>query len=111
MGRELVPAALALVAREGGGHVHLWVPKPRASHDEMAEAVGFRPGRELAQMRRTLPVEDHLAKGEPVPVRAFEPGRDEQAWLEVNNRAFGRHPEQGRWDLSTLGDREAQPWF
>ena len=38
-------------------------------------------------------------------------GEDEPAWLEVNNRAFHGHPEQGSWDLATLVEREHQPWF
>jgi mycothiol synthase len=44
-------------------------------------------------------------------VRPFRVGQDEQAWLEVNNRAFNWHAEQGGWDAATLADREAQPWF
>jgi mycothiol synthase len=112
IGAELVTQALALVAREGGGHVHVWVPKPRPEHDRIATAAGLRRGRELLQMRCRLPVEPDRRRGaELLPVRPFQPGRDEDAWLEVNNRAFRHHPEQGGWDLDTLHSREAQPWF
>jgi len=103
----LVETALGVVADEGGGHVHLWVPKPTALHDDLAAAAGLRRGRELRQLRRSLPV------GTPptIELRAFEPGRDEEAWLDVNNRAFRWHPEQGDWDMEALLGREAQPWF
>ncbi|MGI9033897.1 MAG: mycothiol synthase [Acidimicrobiales bacterium] len=108
IGATLVEAALAVMRAEGGGHVHLWVPKPRPEHDRIAAATGLARGRELRQLRRPLPV------GGERPgwaVRPFRPGHDEKAWLEVNNRAFRWHPEQGGWDLATVADREAQPWF
>jgi mycothiol synthase len=109
VGTDLLQAALAEVARQGGGHVHLWVPKPTPDSDAMAAAAGLVRGRDLLQLRRPLPV-----PGPPptLAVRPFRPGtEDEEAWLAVNNRAFANHPEQGGWTLETLRDRERETWF
>lgn len=108
LGVELVRAALEEIAAEGGGHVHLWVPKPDATDDAVAAAVGLQRGRDLYQMRRPLPVADARSH---IETRPFRPGKDEEAWLEVNNRAFRAHPEQGSWTLETISEREAQDWF
>jgi mycothiol synthase len=107
IGPELLDAALGVVAAEGGGHVHWWVFEPTAAHDALAASVGLSPGRTLYQMRRALPLEESTT----VATRPFRVGVDEQRWLEVNNRAFHDHPEQGGWDLDTLAQRENEPWF
>ena len=108
IGQDLLKAALTEVARAGGGHVHLWVPKPTPAHDDIAMANGLKRGRELLQLRRALPI---TATAEPLQTRPFVPGQDEQAWLEVNNRAFSWHPEQGGWDMLTLKRRQDEAWF
>lgn len=108
IGTDLLRTALAEVATQGGGHVHLWVPKPTAASDTMASAAGLQKGRDLLQMRVQLPA---AADAPAIEVRPFRPGHDEQAWLAVNNRAFANHPEQGGWTIDTLLEREAEPWF
>jgi mycothiol synthase len=79
--------------------------------DVLAEQ-GFERVRELHQLRRPLtsvPEDPPLADG--VTVRAFEPGRDDAAWLTVNAAAFASHPEQGRWNQADLQSRIDEPWF
>ena len=65
----------------------------------------------LHQMRRPLPL-DHRGRGGDarLPVRSFDPDRDVEGWLRVNNRAFAWHPDQGGWDRARLESRLAEPW-
>ncbi len=107
--QTLLRAAVGLVAEAGGGHVHMWVPKPTELSNDLAATIGLRPGRELLQLRRSLSFFD--GERPTIDVRPFVPGQDDDAWLEVNNRAFHWHPEQGNWDPETLHNRQEQPWF
>ncbi|HWC22249.1 MAG TPA: mycothiol synthase [Flexivirga sp.] len=43
-------------------------------------------------------------------VRSFEEG-DEEAWLDLNRRAFDYHPEQGKMTRQDLDERMAEPWW
>jgi mycothiol synthase len=107
LGAELLSAALGVIRGEGGGPVHWWVSRATDVHTQLAAAVGLAPRRLLHQMRRALPtgIDYDLA------TRPFVVGKDEAAWLEVNNAAFDWHPEQGGWTLETIEAREAEPWF
>ncbi len=100
-------AALGAIADEGGGLARLWVRHRDDASRAAAESLGFTEERSLHQLRRPLPVDLPWS----LDVRPFVPGRDEEAWLEVNNRAFDWHPEQGGWTLDDLRDRMAEPWF
>jgi mycothiol synthase len=108
---DLASRALDLIARHGGGHVRLWVFQPSEMHEALAHRLGFTRGRELYQMRRPQDEVPEPRWPEGTHLRTFRPGSDEQTWLDVNNRAFSRHPEQGRWDLETLQRRMQEDWF
>jgi mycothiol synthase len=109
----LLAAALAVVADEGGGHVTYWVhgadADPKA--DGRARGAGFVLERELFQMRVPLPLPEAPRWPEGTIVRTFRPGDDEAVWVEVNNRAFAGHPEQGAWTVDMLRAREQEDWF
>lgn len=103
----LLRAAHQAVADEGGGILRLWVSRPTPTDDRIAAAAGLDQVRDVWQMRCDLP----LGETTDLVTRPFVVGRDEQAWLEVNNRAFGWHPEQGGWTPEDLRAREAEAWF
>ena len=107
----LVESALEHATEHGGGTVHFWVFRPTQIHDALAHRLGFTRGRELLQMRRALPHPEAPRWPAGTVVRRFVPGRDEEAWLAVNNGAFAGHAEQGGWTRATLAQREAEPWF
>ncbi|GAA4242532.1 mycothiol synthase [Actinomadura meridiana] len=105
--------ALLRALREAAGEsFRVWAHGDLPAAAALAETEGLTRVRALFQMRRPasgpLP-EPHLA--ECVTLRTFEPGRDENAWLHVNARAFAHHPEQGAWTIEDVRDREAEDWF
>jgi mycothiol synthase len=109
LARELAEQASSIVA---GGQLRVWAHGDGAGARALAERMGFVRSRVLLQMRRDLAGELPQAQWLPgVTVRTFAPGRDEAAWLAVNAAAFATHPEQGRWQLADLEQREAQDWF
>lgn len=112
IGPRMLDEAVAIIAGDGGGHVHWWVFEAGSTHASLARGAGFSPGRRLLQMRRSLPLEDSLdSLADGLVLDAFVPGADEEEWLEVNNAAFAAHPEQGGWTRETIGLREDEPWF
>jgi mycothiol synthase len=112
IGPQLLDEATALIASEGGGHVHWWVFEPTSMHAALAQHLHFTEGRTIRQMRVPLPLADAaIAVVSPITTTPFRVGIDEAAWLEVNNRAFADHPEQGGWTRDVLEGRMNQPWF
>jgi mycothiol synthase len=105
IGTALVRAA---VERQGAVWAYGDLPAARA----VAARLQLRRTRVLLQMRCALPVEPTGGRLPPgVRIRTFEPGRDDEAFLTVNARAFATHPEQGRLDLAGLREEMSQEWF
>ena len=107
IGPEMLRAAIDIIQAEGGGHVHWWVFEPTPTYASLAADIGLSPGRTMLQLRVQLP----LAHSTDIETCAFRVGTDEAQWLEVNNRAFADHPEQGHWSTETLASRFATSWF
>ncbi|MGO9078108.1 MAG: mycothiol synthase [Streptosporangiaceae bacterium] len=109
VGRALVRA---LVAEADSRPLRLWAHGDLPAAARLAAAAGFVRTRVLWQMRRSLRARignPALAAG--ITVRTFAVGSDEDAWTDLNRRAFARHPEQGGWTRADLELREHEPWF
>lgn len=79
----------------------------------VAAAAGLTIVRNLWQMGRAVDADPAI--GSPsVPTgftaRTFQAG-DEDAWLDLNRRAFDYHPEQGKMTRRDLDERMAEPWW
>jgi mycothiol synthase len=109
LGRVL---AEAMAAQAGTHGLQVWAHGDQPAASALAAAAGFERTRSLWQLRRPLAeplAEPRLADG--IEVRAFQPGRDEDAWVALNATAFASHPEQGGWTRTDLELREREDWF
>jgi mycothiol synthase len=111
-GGDLRNTLIAKALAHTSAPVRLWITLATRDDDEAVAPLGFRPERDLLQMRVPLPLAaDIVAATRPVETRSFVVGQDDEMWLSVNNRAFAGHPEQGNWTLEKLRGREQLEWF
>jgi mycothiol synthase len=114
-GTELLEHLLGLDAG-----LKVWAHGDHRGARALAASHGLEPVRELLQLRAALP------RAVPEPVEGHDPaadastgsategfvvGRDEDAWLELNARAFASHPEQGAVTRADLDVLMSEPWF
>lgn len=91
----------------GDAEYSVWVDEPGGHFDDIACEQGLAGVRDLLQLRLELPIEERT----DLVTRPFRPGVDDRAWLQVNNRAFAWHREQGRLTPADLAARKAEQWF
>jgi len=107
--REVLATAVDLAINAGAGTVRLWVYHPAV--EAVVKELKFHEERQLLQMRLPLPPRFKAVAPGAVRIATFRVGTDEDSWIEVNNRAFAGHPENGSWNRSILADRMNQDWF
>ena len=95
-----------------GANISAWSHGNHPAATALASDLGFERIRDLWVMRRSFddPLPEVTVPASSV-VRPFEPGRDEQAFLEVNAAAFAHHPEQGDMTRADLDQRMVEDWF
>lgn len=98
---------LGIAEQRADRSLQWWIHGVPSPFERLAADHGFVADRELIQMTCDLPI----ATTSTLSTRGFRPGRDEDAWLAVNNRAFDEHVEQAGWSRETLSRRMDAPWF
>lgn len=107
---ELVDGLRRRIAEESDLPCRLWAFGADATSDALADQLDMACTRELRQLRRPLPLPHEFTENLPV-TRPFVVGRDEEAWLRVNHRAFAWHPDQGDMTAPDLREEEQADWF
>lgn len=92
--------------------LRIWSHTDHPGAAALARRCGLRKVRELLRMRLDFAGAGSLP-GLPggVRLRTFVPGKDEDAVIEVNRRAFSWHPEQGALTVPDLEQTERAEWF
>jgi mycothiol synthase len=109
--RGIGTALTERVLAEIGRPVLAWAHGDSAGSRVLAERFGFERMRTLLQLRAPVPHESAPIRAPDAALRAFRPGSDDTAWLELNALAFASHPEQGALTQTDLDARMAEPWF
>lgn len=108
IGTELASRLLS----EGDG-LRIWAHGDQQAAAAIAARLGLRRVREMRRLRRPLTDDDlpPVSLPDGIRLRAFEPGRDEDAVTEVNRLAFAWHPEQGAMTAADVRASETESWF
>ena len=108
VGKALLSEAIKIC----GKSLRLWVHGEQEAAHSLAASFNFEKIRTVLQMSKSLTdIQPLPAIDKEVIIRSFLPGIDSDAWLELNNKVFKDHPEQGGWQLSDLNHRLSEEWF
>jgi len=105
-------ALLSEATKICGKTLRLWVHGEQEAAHNLAASFNFEKIRTVMQMSKSLTdIQPLPSIDKEIIIRSFLPGIDSDAWLELNNKVFKDHPEQGGWQLSDLNHRLSEEWF
>jgi len=108
VGRQLLSEAIKIC----GKNLRLWVHGEAEVTHSLAASFNFKKIRTVLQMSKSLTdIQPLPVIDKEIIIRNFLPGIDNDDWLDLNNRVFKDHPEQGGWQLSDLNHRLSEEWF
>ncbi len=108
VGKQLLSKAIEIC----GNKLRLWVHGEGEVAHNLATSFNFEKIRTVLQMSKSLSdIQPLPIIDKEIVIRSFLPGIDSDAWLELNNKVFKDHPEQGGWQISDLNHRLSEEWF
>ncbi|MGI9171104.1 MAG: mycothiol synthase [Candidatus Nanopelagicus sp.] len=108
VGKALLEKAIQIC----GNNLRLWSHGDLPVASKLAQSNNFQRVRTVLQMSKQLDQITPVRLVDPnIKVRSFLPSLDDQAWLQLNNKVFANHPEQGNWSLNDLKLRQKEDWF
>jgi mycothiol synthase len=108
VGKALLSEAIKIC----GKSLRLWVHGEQEAAHNLADSFNFKKIRTVLQMSKSLTdIQPLPIIDKEIIIRSFLPGIDSDDWLELNNKVFKDHPEQGGWQLSDLNHRLSEEWF
>ena len=108
IGQQLLGAAIKIC----GENLRLWVHGEQEAAHNLASSFNFEKIRTVLQMTKSLSdIQPLPGIDKEIKIRSFVSGIDSKEWLELNNKVFKNHPEQGGWQIFDLNHRLSEEWF
>ena len=67
--------------------------------------------RHILKLHRDLTTQSLPQAAHEFTIETFNTATHKQAWLDLNNKVFAHHEDQGNWAMADLENRMAEPWF
>jgi mycothiol synthase len=108
-GQGFGTALLNEAIRMCGEKTRIW------SHGDLPQAQSIATSLKLERLWANLQMRKKLIEIEEISskhlIRTFLPGIDDEPFLELNNKIFADHPDQGGWSIDDLRVRVNEEWF